>query len=143
MAVPEFKLVNAITCNNMGNFFRDRVYSNERVEDIQYADQESTNSSNVTTRARDSTRTSVNYDFSTEQSLVTSSAGVERLLERLDLYLCGGTLHPQFKARLRTSLLRELATAGGAGNISTDEAMEIAKASILAVVSSPSFLVTE
>lgn len=143
VAVPELKLVNAITCNNIGNFFRDRVYSAERIEGVQYKDDESTNSDSVKTTILESTRTLVTYDFSAEQALVVNSTSVERLIERLDLYLCGGTLNSQFKSTLRTAVLQEIANAGGVGRISSDEALDIAKGAILGIVSAPSYLVTK
>ena len=143
VAGPELKLVDSITCNDIGNFYRDQAFWQELTNDVQYKDSESTNSADVTTKILESTRTRVTYDYSAEQGLAVSAAGVERLIERLDLYLCGGTLNSQFKTRLRTALLQELSTAGGVGNVSSDEALDIAKGAILGIVSSPSFLVTE
>ena len=65
------------------------------------------------------------------------------MLERLDMYLCGGTLGTRFRDVMRTLILQEIATAGGNGNVSTTESMNIAKGAILAIFTSPSFLVTE
>ncbi len=143
VAAPELQLVNAITCNAIGNFFRDRIHSGERTEHIQFINNVFVDQYGKVTNIHESTRAHVRYDFSFEQALATSPTGIERLIERLDLYLCGGTLHSQFKATLRTALLQELTRAGGVGNISSGEALDIAKGAALGVIASPSFLVTE
>ena len=143
VAAPELKLINSITSNTTGNFFRNLVIAGERIEYVQTYSEFFENRQGVFTFVNASTRTRVTYDFSAERALSASSGTIDQLIERLDLYLCGGTLNPRYKATLRSALLQEIANAGGAGNVSTAEALDIAKAAILGVVSAPSYLVTE
>jgi hypothetical protein len=66
---------------------------------------------------------------------------VNRLIERLDLYLCGGTLSQGYKNRLRTEIQAEVTRL--VPPLSAAEANSIARGAVLAIVTSPSFLVTE
>jgi uncharacterized protein (DUF1800 family) len=143
IVAPEFQIVNDITSNRTGNFYRDRVATGNRTENHLIFNRTYTNTAGVITTNLHSTRTVVTYDFSSEQNLVTSEVGIESVLERLDLYLCGGTLSNSYKSIMRTALLNELALAGGSGNVSAAEALGIAQAAILSIVTSPSFSVTE
>jgi hypothetical protein len=143
VAAPELQLFHSITCNTISNFFRDRVHSGQLVESVQDQSHAGYNFYGVLVSSLASTRTLITYDFSSEQALANSPANVDRLLERLDLYLCGGTLHAQYKATLRNALLQEVAIAGGTGNVSSSEALDIAKAAILGIVTCPSFFITE
>ena len=115
VAAPELKLVNSITCNTTGNFFLDLVVAGERIEYVQTYSEFFENRQNVFTFVNASTRTRVTYDFSAERALSASPGTIDQLIERLDLYLCGGTLNPGYKAILRSALLQEIANAGGAG----------------------------
>jgi hypothetical protein len=137
------QLYHSITCNKISNVFRDRVHAGQFIESIQEQNHGGYNYYGVFVGSLTATRTLLTFDFSSEQALASSSTNVDRLLERLDLYLCGGTLSAQFKATLRNSLLQEIAIAGGAGNVSSSEALDIAKAAILSVMTSPSFFITE
>lgn len=141
---PEFEIVNAITSNRTVNWFRDRiVVANHTQPHLQVNDTSTSQASNIVTTQTEATRCRVVLDFSVEQSLSFTPTGIDRLLERLDLQLCGGTLHDAYKAKLRQELLREFDLAGGLGSISTTEALNIAKSAIFAIVTAPSYLVTE
>jgi hypothetical protein len=58
--------------------------------------------------------------------------------------MCGGTLSNAYKARLRSALIDEINTAlTSGGTVDTTEALNIAKGAVLAIMTAPSFLVTE
>jgi hypothetical protein len=114
----------------------------------------------ITNVAQKSTRTVITYDFSVERSmlvfptgagntLAARNAAVDQLLDRMDLYLCGGTLSNQYKASLRAATIAEMNTASGAANgtgtneVTLGEATNIVRGVVMAIYASPSFLVTE
>ncbi len=140
---PEFEIINAITANRTANWYRDRIVAGNRSEGHLTLNSTMTSQQgNVVTTCTESTRCMVTFDFSAEQALCTSAAGIDALLERLDLHLCGGTLSNAYKSRLRTALVNEVNAASPGGFTST-ETLNIARGAILAIVTAPSFLVTE
>ncbi len=156
LVAPEFNIVTAVTSNNTNNFFRGLVVNQYRNEGIQtlgtisgstVTGTSTTNTANVLTLATQSTRTKVNFSFLAEQNLVFGTAGspttadIDKLIERLDLYLCGGTLSQGYKTRLRTEIQAEVTRL--VPPLSTAEASSIARGAVLSIVTAPSFLVTE
>jgi len=158
LVAPEFNIVTAVTSNNTNNFLRGLIvnqYRNEGVQTrgtivsnvISSGATTTTNTANVLTLATESTRTKVNFSFLTEQNLVFGTAGsptatdIDKLIERLDLYLCGGTLSQGYKTLLRTEIQNEVTRLGPP--LTTAEALSIAQGAVIAIVTAPSFLVTE
>lgn len=149
---PEFQIVNAITSNSTGNFFRT-ISSGTRTENyLFYFGTAYTNSAGITNIATESTRTVVTYDFSLERAMLVdqppgeasgSPARVNKLIEHLDLYLCGGTLGEDYKNILRSAITDEVNLAGGVGDVTATEVVSIVRGIVLAIVTAPSFLVTE
>ena len=155
---PEFQIVTALTSNPTGNFFRTISFGSKTENNLIYSTNaplfstQFTNTAGVTNIATESTRTVVTYNMSVERAmLIDQPAGepngspirINRLLEHLDMYLCGGTLNDGDKGILRNAITDEVVLAGGVGDISTNEATNIARGAILSILSSPSFLVTE
>jgi hypothetical protein len=142
VVAPEFQLVNSITSNRTGNFYRRCVIDGYRIESHQYRGQTSQNFAGVVTRSLESTRTVVSFDFFVEQDLLKTEEGIDQLLERLDLYLCGGTLNAEYKSTLRSLLSTEWSLAMEE-DFSDAKRRDIAKGAILAILTAPSFLVSE
>ncbi len=156
LVAPEFNIVTAVTSNNTNNFFRGLIVNQYRNEGIQnigsisgstVTGTSTTNTANVLTLSTESTRVKVNFDFTAERNLVFGTAGsptaadFDKLIERLDLYLCGGTLSQGYKNRLRTEMQAEVTRL--VPPLTNAEALSIAQGAILAIVTAPSFLVTE
>ncbi|MDZ4853126.1 MAG: DUF1800 family protein [Pirellulaceae bacterium] len=158
LVAPEFNIVNAITANATTNFYRGLISTSLRSDTIQtigsiagntITGTSTTNTANVTTLATESTRSRVTFDFSEETTLALGTNvglpwedDVLKLIEHLDLYLCGGTLHPRYKLKLGGALIAEITRVNASG-VSNAEALEIARGAVLSIVTSPSFLVTE
>ncbi len=168
---PELQIINAITANTAQNFYRDRLIAGNKTESLQTANFIATtgypynstayeNSKLETAICNKTRRWIVTYDFSFEQSMLTSydpdgtgpenwgPAGsdtrIDKFLEHLDLYFCGGTLHQGFKDSLKANLKTEVALIGPAGNgFTAAEALDVVKGTMLALEASPSLLITE
>ncbi len=176
---PEFQIVNAITSNNTGNFFRTilNIAGNttvgntnpQRVEtsltftgNLSTSSQYFNNQNNIANVTKKTVRHVVNYDLSVERGMIALAAGftpaqrdaaVDALLDHLDLYLCGGTLHQAFKTSLRNATIAEMntAAAGGISNATgspalptgNTEASNIVRGVVMSILASPGFLVTE
>jgi uncharacterized protein (DUF1800 family) len=178
---PEFQIVNAITSNNTGNFYRNllNIAGNATIGDStprrtetfltknnnpalvpaphpNYSTQYFNQQNGIANVTKKSTRTVVTYDLDYERGLVALPAGftavqrdaaIDALLDHLDLYLCGGTLNQAFKLSIRNAAMIEMnnAATGGIVNNTTgnNEASNIVRGVLMAILSSPSFLVTE
>jgi hypothetical protein len=142
---PEFEILNAITANRTANWYRDRIAAGNRTEGhLGFNTPSTSQQGNVVTTPIASTRCVVTYDFTAERNLSTSVAGIDALLERLDLYMCGGTLSNAYKASMRAALVTEVNTAlSSGGTVDNTEALNIARGAILAIMTAPSFRVTE
>ena len=170
---PEFQIVNAITSNNTGNFYRNLLdiagnatagnTDPQRIEgyltftgDIATSTQYYNNQNNISNITKKSVRHVVDYDMSVERGMIALPAGftptqrdaaVNALLDHLDLYLCGGTINQTFKTNLRihTNAEMDAVASGGIDNVSTgdNEAHNIVRGVLMVILSSPSFLVTE
>jgi hypothetical protein len=161
---PEFQIVNAITSNRTANLFRDLVRLGTRSEThlatgtFSAGPPPSVNNPTVANTANDVTTQNTptrcrvvfdadaTYNSFARQSLIASTLpntpnGTVPLVEHLDLYLCGGTLHEGYRTKL-IQVLDGIRTAHGA-DVTVAEALEMARAAITCVVTSPSFLVTE
>ncbi|MDZ4852145.1 MAG: DUF1800 family protein [Pirellulaceae bacterium] len=149
LVAPEFEIQNALTANRTANFFRSRISAANISQTFQTLNVTTPTSSTrvgtgtIFTIANESTRCRVLYDFTSERDLSDSAGEVTALLERLDMYLCGGTLSSQMKATLDLAVRDQITLALADGSVSTAEALDIAKGVILSIVSCPSFLVTE
>ncbi len=128
LVAPEFQIINSVTANRGLNIFHDAVadgYLPQTVypRDVVVASPPITAPINAR----------VNFDFSTEQNLASDPV---KLVEHLDLLLCGGTLHESAKS----ILLAELNALPAA---SSAQRLTLAKAAIMCVVTSPSCMVCE
>jgi uncharacterized protein (DUF1800 family) len=162
---PEFQIVNASTSTATANFFRSLASGAQRIETNLVFNTNPTltpaphpnystqyeNTIGITNVATKSTRTVASYKMSVEWGMLTLAEGytvserdnaVNTLLNHLDLYLCGGTLNQAFKDSIRNYTIAEMNTAEPAG-ISTAETTNIVRGMLMAILSSPSFLVTE
>ena len=160
---PELQILNAITSNSALNFFRSRIVAANYVQTLQsrsttgYPNTGSTayeNSARETGLAITTRRSNVTYDFVPLQNILLggttsnatsgNTANISALVDHLDLYFCGGTLNNNYKTMLKANLATEVTVVGGAGtNVSVAEALNIVKGAMMAIISSPSFLVTE
>ncbi len=159
---PELQILTAITSNSALNFFRDRIIGSNYVQTLQsrttgYPNSGSTayeNSARETGLATTTRRSNVTYDFVPLQNILLggttsnatsgNTANISALIDHLDLYFCGGTLNNNYKTMLKANLATEVTVVGGVGtNVSVAEALNIVKGAMMAIISSPSFLVTE
>ena len=159
---PELQILNAITTNTALNFFRDRIVGSNYVQTLQtrstgYPNTGSSayeNSARETGLATTTRRSNVTYDFVPLQNILLggttsnassgNAANISALVDHLDLYFCGGTLNNNYKTMLKANLATEVGVVGGVGtNVSVAEALSIVKGAMMAIISSPSFLVTE
>ncbi|MDZ4853124.1 MAG: DUF1800 family protein [Pirellulaceae bacterium] len=166
---PEFQLINAITSNTTNNFYRS-ISAGSRTETyLNFTGAQATstnyeNTANVTNVATESTRTVITYNFSYERSLLSDSTGplgdagstarINALMEHLDMYLCGGTLSdspgvdsfgnpvPGYRTSLKNAITAEVATAAP-GGFTAAEINNIVRGAVMAIMTAPSFLVTE
>jgi Protein of unknown function (DUF1800) len=173
LKTPEFQIVNAITSNRTGNFYRDIIKAGSRTEGHlgtgifvagtppTVAPRTSTNTANDVTSINTPTRCRVVFDASPSgatvvypsfdrQSILAGAmpnatvGSATPLIEHLDLYLCGGTLNEAYRTKLITVLSNMRNTLnGGTGGYTSGEHNNVAEAAILSIMTAPSFLVTE
>jgi hypothetical protein len=67
--------------------------------------------------------------------------GAAKLVERLDLLFCQGTLNESYRRKLVEVLDVQRAEAGT--TVDQDEALDLARAAVMSVIDSPSFLVSK
>lgn len=105
------------------------------------------NSIFVTTKADYSTRGVVTLPFRAEFELAKGAgtytdSDLRKLIEHLDLYLCGGTMNSADRDGILAALIAERQRIIASG-VSDAEGMQIVKGAILSTVVSPSYLIVE
>ena len=155
LVAPEFQIVTAITSNTTPNFYRTLITSSTDIRSeggqtlstnavpaIINNTSQYENTADITYVVDRSTRCIATFDYTAEINLTTSDTNIDLLVERLDKLLCGGTLNTQYRDTLKTLLKTERARLAGNGLDISDQ-RALAKAAVLAIVTAPSFLVTE
>ena len=153
LVAPEFQVVNAVTSTTVPNFLRAVVTAtnssvDSRIEGAQTYSATMTSASQADSNAGitfvvdRSKRSIAIFDFAAWRDLCDTPANIDILTERLDKYLCAGTMNTQYRNTLRTIMKSEL-TRVSAGGLTTDEKLQIAKGAVLAVITAPSFMVTK
>jgi uncharacterized protein (DUF1800 family) len=75
------------------------------------------------------------------RTMPNQAGGSAKLIERLDLLFCQGTLNDSYRSKLLQVLDAQRTDAGA--TVNQDEAFDLARAAVLAVIDSPSFLVSK